>query len=58
MLKSEKYQYGCLLSQVLASLLFCFAMACPSTGAAQGWCHPPPRGLDWVPGLVFMMRAP
>lgn len=36
---------------MFASLLFCFATACPSTGDAQGGCHPPPE--DCVQGLVF-----
>lgn len=52
MLKPEKCQMW-LLGQVLASLLFYFTTTCPSTGAAQGWRHPPPRGLDCVQGPVF-----
>lgn len=38
---------------MLASLLFYFAVACSNAGAAQGWCHPPPGGLDAGLGLVF-----
>lgn len=51
MLKSEKYVW--LLGQVLTSLLFYFAVACSNAGAAQGWRHPPPGGLDAGLGLVF-----